>query len=278
MPHVKVVELVASAVVVWMGAVLLASAPVAAARQANRPAAEAGSGDAIFAAQCGFCHGRDATGGQSGPDLTDSELVAQDVNGDKITPVVKNGRPEKGMPPFAAMSDADLKKVVDYIHKRKTDVDANPGRRRQVSVADLSTGDIEAGRKYFEGAGGCKSCHSATGDLVGIATKYRGLALMQRMLYPGPGTAVAPAPGGKRKPNPATATITLASGETVTGPIAYRDEFVIAVTDAAGYYRSFSTTDVKVAVKDPLQAHADLLGKYTDADIHHLFAYLQTIK
>jgi cytochrome c oxidase cbb3-type subunit III len=98
------------------------------------------------------------------------------------------------------------------------------------------------------------------------------------MLYPSPGNAVPVAPGEKRKPNPATATITFASGESVSGALAFRDEFTIAITDSAGYYRSWSTSDVKVTVKDPLQAHAALLPKYSDADIHDLFAYLQTLK
>jgi cytochrome c oxidase cbb3-type subunit 3 len=31
-------------------------------------------------------------------------------------------------------------------------------------------------------------------------------------------------------------------------------------------------------VHDPLQAHHDMLTKYTDADIHNLFAYLETLK
>jgi cytochrome c oxidase cbb3-type subunit III len=274
------VKIAASALILWAGAVLSASAPRAPlARQQPAPQApELGSGAALFAAQCGFCHGRDATGGQSGPDLTDSDLVGQDVNGDKIGPVVKNGRVEKGMPPFGGIAESDLKKLVDYIHTRKKAVDANPGRRRKVSVADLSTGNADAGRAYFDGAGACKTCHSPTGDLVGIASKYRGLALVQRLLYPTPGNAIAPAEGEKRKPNPATATITFASGQSVTGPIAYRDEFTIAITDSAGYYRSWPSSDVKVSVKNPLQAHADLLPKYTDADIHNLFAYLQTLK
>jgi len=268
------VKIAATVFLFWAGAVLSASAPLA--RQQVRPAPEPGSGEALFAAQCGFCHGRDATGGQSGPDLTDSNLVGEDVNGDKIAPVVKNGRAERGMPPFPALADSDLKKVVEFIHVRKTAVDANPGRRRKVSVDDLSTGSVDAGRAYFDGA--CKTCHSPTGDLVGIASKYRGLALMQRMLYPTNGNAVAPGAGEKRKPNPATATITFASGQTVTGPIAYRDEFTIAITDSAGYYRSWPTSDVKVSVNDPLRGHADLLPKYSDADIHNLFAYLQTLK
>jgi len=269
------VKIAATVCLLWAGAALSASAPVA-RQQASRPAADARSGESLFAAQCGFCHGRDATGGQSGPDLTDSDLVGQDVNGDKIAAVVKNGRPEKGMPPFAGIAESDLKAIVDYIHTRKKAVDENPGRRRKVSAADLSSGNADAGRRYFDTA--CTSCHSPTGDLVGIASKYRGLALMQRMLYPTQGNATAPAPGEKRKPNAATATITFASGESVAGTIAYRDEFTIAITDSAGYYRSWPASNVKISIKDPLQAHADLLPKYTDDDIHNLFAYLQTLK
>jgi cytochrome c oxidase cbb3-type subunit III len=31
-------------------------------------------------------------------------------------------------------------------------------------------------------------------------------------------------------------------------------------------------------MKDPLQAHTDMLMKYSDADIHNLTAYLVTLK
>ena len=58
------------------------------------------AGQALFSSQCGFCHGRDAMGGETGPDLTRSQVVAEDVRGDKIGPIVRSGRPEKGMPPF----------------------------------------------------------------------------------------------------------------------------------------------------------------------------------
>jgi cytochrome c oxidase cbb3-type subunit 3 len=180
------------------------------------------------------------------------------------------------MPPFAALPEADIRKIVEYVHARKTAVDANPGRRRKVSAEDISTGSAGAGRTYFDA--NCKACHSPTTDLAGIASKYRGLALMQRMLYPTNGNAVALAEGEKRKPSPVTATVTPASGQSVTGTLSYRDEFNVAITDASGKYHSFSASEVKVTVKDPLQAHANLLGKYTDADIHNLVAYLQALK
>jgi cytochrome c oxidase cbb3-type subunit 3 len=36
--------------------------------------------------------------------------------------------------------------------------------------------------------------------------------------------------------------------------------------------------DVKIAIDNPLHAHVELLNKYTDADMHNVFAYLQSLK
>jgi cytochrome c oxidase cbb3-type subunit 3 len=251
---------------------VVAAAPVSGQ---TRSASGVSPGEALFQAQCGFCHGRDATGGASGPDLTDSDLVAQDRAGDKLGPVIRNGRPERGMPGFP-LSAPDLTAVVDYIHARKAAVDKNPGRRRRVTIADLSTGTAEAGRAYFEGAGGCTACHSPTGDLAGVGGRYRGLGLLMRFLYPTSGNATQ-LPGEKPRPNPTTVTVTLPTGDTVTGPLVFRDEFTIALRDADGWFRSWPQSAVKVSIKDPLLAHAEQLGKYTDDDVHNLFAYLQTL-
>jgi cytochrome c oxidase cbb3-type subunit III len=251
---------------------LLAAAPAAAQ---TRPAATVSPGESLFQAQCGFCHGRDATGGASGPDLTDSELVAQDRGGDKLEPVIRAGRPERGMPGFP-LADRDLKAVVAYIHERKTSVDKNPGRRRRVTIADLSTGNVDAGRAYFNGPGGCATCHSPTGDLAGIGARYRGLGLLMRFLYPNSGNATQ-LPGEKPRSNAATVKVTLPSGETVAGSLVFRDEFTIGLRDAEGWFRSWPLSAVKVAIEDPVQAHVTQLGKYTDDDVHNLYAYLQTL-
>ena len=128
------------------------------------PNAQIQAGELRFTSQCGFCHGRDAAGGETGPDLTRSKLVAEDNRGDKIVPLVRSGRPEQGMPAFS-LSDADLAAIVAFIHDQKTKAEALGGGRRSVDAADLATGDAAAGRRYFKGAGGCSACHSATGDL-----------------------------------------------------------------------------------------------------------------
>src|SRR5262245_33842465 len=145
------------------------------------PAQQVQAGQTWFASQCGFCHGRDAAGGEMGPDLTRSALVAEDVRGDKIGPMVRAGRVDKGMPAFD-LSDTDLGAVVAFIHDQKTKMEELGGGRRAVDVADLDTGNAEAGRRYFNGAGGCNKCHSPTGDLAGVGTRFRGLPLLQRML------------------------------------------------------------------------------------------------
>ena len=73
-----------------------------AAKPTSRPAPTRGK--CFLRSNCAFCHGRDAAGGESGPDLTRSRLVARDVRGDKIRAVVHDGRIEKGMPAFASLT------------------------------------------------------------------------------------------------------------------------------------------------------------------------------
>src|SRR5260370_37723710 len=77
------------------------------------------AGKSLFAAQCGFCHGRDAGGGESGPDLMASALVEQDVYGEKIGGVVPNGRPGKGMPALDQVDDQQLTALIACIHDPK---------------------------------------------------------------------------------------------------------------------------------------------------------------
>jgi cytochrome c oxidase cbb3-type subunit 3 len=93
------------------------------------------------------------------------------------------------------------------------------------------------------------------------------------MLYPG-----GPGRGAKPVRAAQTVTVTLGRGETVTGRLAYRDEFTIALTDAAGWYRSWPTAQVKFTVDDLLQGHVEQLRKYTDKDMHDVLAYLQTLR
>ncbi|HXR38879.1 MAG TPA: c-type cytochrome [Terracidiphilus sp.] len=236
---------------------------------ASKPAAAVPSSDlaekggVLFQQNCAFCHGRDTMGGESGPDLTQSKIVQADVNGDKITEVVRAGRPEKKMPAFN-FSEPELQSLVAFIHAQEALAATHKGDRRGVAVADLQTGDAAAGKRYFDGAGTCAKCHSPTGDLAGVAKRHEGLELEERMLYP---------EDAKSK-----VTVTLHSGQKVAGTLAYLDEFTVALRGSDGTYHSWLTNRVKYKVDSPVDAHVDLFSKYTDADIHNLMAYLQTLR
>jgi cytochrome c oxidase cbb3-type subunit 3 len=234
----------------------------------NYPASLVQQGAALFRQDCSFCHGRDATGGESGPDLTRSKLVAADVNGDKIGSVVRSGRPDKGMPPFDR-TDQQIASLVAFIRTQQKAAQAQGGRRgnggrKGVSPEDLQTGNVEAGKKYFEGSGGCATCHSPTGDLAGIAARFKGLELEEQMLYP--------------RHAKSKVTVTLSSGQEISGTLAYLDEFTVGLTNSEGVYQSWRAHDVHYKLDAPVEAHADLFSKYTDDDVHNLMAYLQTLK
>jgi cytochrome c oxidase cbb3-type subunit III len=237
----------------------------------DKEAAERGR--KIFVPACGFCHGNDAHG-KSGPDLVRSALVLHDNKGDVIGPVIRNGRLERGMPAFSALSAEQIADISTFLHSRAADV----SNRFAYKIGDLITGDAQKGAAFFNGDGHCGSCHSATGDLAHVATKYEPVELQRRMLYPAPnlidvflGRAVKP-------PAPTQVTVQLASGERVSGTLDHLDEFTVAMHDSAGWYRSFSRESVTVEVQDPRAAHEGLLPKYNDQEMHDALAYLETLK
>ena len=91
--------------------------------------------------------------------------------------------PTRGCLPFPFSSE-QITELAAFIHSQQTKAMAQSGKRKGVDVSDLQTGNVEAGKAYFNGAGGCATCHSPTGDLAGIASRYEGLQLEERMLYP----------------------------------------------------------------------------------------------
>jgi cytochrome c oxidase cbb3-type subunit 3 len=77
------------------------------------------------------------------------------------------------------------------------------------------------------------------------------------------------------------ATVTLPSGESFTGALVRLTDFDVTIYDAGTtQMRSWLRRDdvPKVVLTDPLQAHVDMLRKWTDPDMHDVTAYLVTLK
>jgi hypothetical protein len=140
------------------------------------------------------------------------------------------------------------------------------------------TGDSSAGAAYFNGEGGCTKCHSVTGDLAGVGAKYDPVSLQQKFLFP---RTFASARGGSPRipAKPVTVTVTPASGPSVSGALINIDDFNVALRDSEGEYHSWKrTSSLKVEKHDPFAAHAELLDRYADKNIHDVVAYLETLK
>ena len=230
-------------------------------QQANSPAVVAGK--AAFQQTCGFCHGRDARGA-SGPDLLRSSIVSHDVDGNLIGQVVHNGRPERGMPAFQ-LPDSEIKEIAAFLHEQAS-VAASVAREipSEYPLQKLLVGNADAGKTYFNGEGHCASCHSVTGDLAHIASKYKPFDLQTRITFP-----------SGMKPD---VTVTDASGKTFHGEEIYSDEFSVTLRDKSGWTHSWKRDAAKIEEHDPLAAHEKLLQTYSDQNLHDLFAYLETLK
>ncbi|MGB8481293.1 MAG: cytochrome c [Acidobacteriaceae bacterium] len=222
-------------------------------------------GQADYQQSCAICHGAEAMGGV-GPNLVQSSLVRHDENGNLIAPIIQDGRPDKGMPAFPLMDSAEISDIVAFLHARVAvaSVVSSEGLAGGYSLQQLLTGNGDAGKQYFNGAGKCAICHSPTGDLTGIAKKYSPADLEARFLYP-PHDSV-------------TAMVSLNSGKQFHGKLLHLDAFYVAILDQDGGYRSWPLQQAKVQVQDPLTEHLELLSRYTDKDIHDVFAYLETLQ
>jgi cytochrome c oxidase cbb3-type subunit 3 len=243
-------------------------------------------GSALYGINCRLCHGPDLRGGDMGGiNLLRSPLVLNDQNGELIFPVVRDGRATPGLPPMPPLplKEDDVKAIATYIHSvmARSPGQGGPPPGPPV-VLNILVGDAAAGQKFF--AANCASCHSATGDLQGLASRYSDPVQLQNTWVGGRAAAGGGrgGPGGApgRAPKPVTATVTTASGERVEGVLNRIDDFIVILTQADGTQRSFrrSGATPQVQVTDPLDGHRKLLAKYTNKDIHDVTAYLVTLK
>jgi mono/diheme cytochrome c family protein len=229
-------------------------------------------GKALYGVNCQFCHGADIRGGDGGPSLLRAATVLDDQHGERMAPVIQNGRTDRGMPKFAFTRE-QIADIAAFVHTFK----AAGYDESRVKPPNIVVGDAKAGEAFFNLK--CGSCHSAGGDLRGIASKLADPRLLQQTwLMPGTG-------GGRGAPppvplDPVTVTVTLPSGEQVKGTLDRLDDFVVSLTTADGTHRTFRTSGdtPKVEVHDPLQPHKELLRTYRDEDIHNVTAYLVTLK
>lgn len=220
--------------------------------------AAASRGAPLFKQNCGFCHGQSARGA-TGPSLLTSDMVLADDHGEHLSPFLKKGRPEKGMPAFESMTDRQLTDVAEFLHQQVEDV-ANRG---SYHVLNILVGNREKGKAYVEGH--CMSCHTAE-TFAHIASRFRSPEQLQRnWIWPA-------------RSNTSTATLT-AAGRTISGRVTQIDDFRVTVLDASGETHTIDRSpSVDIQLQDTLAAHGKIVGTLANDDMHDVTAYLETLK
>ena len=239
-------------------------------------------GKAIYGIQCTGCHGPDLRGGDlGGPNLLRSQLALTDRAGEVIAPIILNGRPNGGMPPIS-VTPADADAVAAYV-RSVLETLGRQGMPPSIGkeAPSILVGDAREGQSFF--AARCASCHSVTGDLQGVASRYPDpRALQNAWVSGGGGRGGRGGRGGPGEIGPRTVTVSvkLPSGESVDGRMLRIDDFMVTVGLADGTIRTFRRDGdtPKVEIKDPMKAHRELLDVYTDKAIHDVTAYLVTVK
>lgn len=220
--------------------------------------AAAARGTPLFARNCGFCHGSTARGATA-PSLITSDVVLGDDHGEHLTPFLQKGIPEKGMPAFARMPDAQLKDVAEFLHLQVEDV-ANRGAYQ---VLDILIGNSEKGRAYVEGH--CMSCHT-TQTFAHIASKFRSPDQLQRnWIWPARNENI-------------TANVKMPGG-AIAGRVTQLSDFRITLVDASGAVHTIDRSqNVEVHLDDSIAPHQEIVMALTNDDMHNVTAYLETRK
>jgi cytochrome c oxidase cbb3-type subunit III len=224
--------------------------------------AAAKKGEPLYMENCSGCHGKDGRGAQA-PSLTRMPLVLHDEKGEKLAPVLKEGR--QGMPAFPKLSQEDVFLISQYL-KMQIELAANRGTYGETYAAlrNQVTGDAKKGEAFFQA--NCANCHSVTGDLAKIGAKFQQLVVLKnRFLWPA-------------TPGPGRAKVTTPDGKVIEGRVKTNNDFELSLVDANGNYHYWPRDAVKIEIEDKLAGHRALLPKYSDSDINNIAAYLVTLK
>jgi mono/diheme cytochrome c family protein len=260
-------------------------------------------GRALWASHCIDCHGSQARGSDTGPNIIRTKVVNFDRSaaqtGSVLGPFLKAGHPTQSKKPSASFTDEEVVALANFLRQRVNDtMRGSP----LFTVGDIVVGDAKAGEAYFNGDGKCATCHNATErSLAGVSTRIpEPVDLQQRMLFPmgggrgrgrgGRGSPPAdPAAAAKAQAeadrNAVKVTIAPASGGTggtggtMSGVLVEETDFYVTLREADGTIRVVRRAPgLKITKTNPMQAHIDLLDRISDKQIHDLVAYMETLK
>jgi cytochrome c oxidase cbb3-type subunit III len=243
-------------------------------------------GKALYDTNCASCHAVDLRGTVDGkyPNLLRSGIALRDQKGELVAATVAKHSPAINL------IETDTVAIAEYIHSVHATMGGQgspPGRNPTNVVLNVLVGDAKAGEATFGTL--CGSCHSVTGNLRAIATKFPDPRALQNGWVSGSASAFAGGGGGGGRGGGGAAglpaTVSMADGSKLQGTLVRQDDFLVVLMLPDGTRKSMARTDgvPKVEVRDPMEGHKNAIVKlaFEDSDnkkMHDITAYLWTIK
>ena len=219
-------------------------------------------GGQLFRQQCGRCHGRDAKGGELGPDLTSGFRNASTDAG--LFTIVREGLPNTQMIGISrSATDQSVWMVVSYLNSLN-------------DTADVELpGDTTAGMQIFNGKGDCTRCHMVNGrggrrgpDLTRVGNRRDPDELASDLTTPDEDVA----------PRWWTVRVTREDGSVVQGLRMNEDTFTLRLMDEQENLWSFSKGRVRSYARIETSTMPSIEGTLTASEVDDLVAYLFSLR
>ena len=219
-------------------------------------------GERLFRQQCGRCHGRDAKGGESGPDLTSGLRSASTDAG--LFKLVREGLPNTQMIGISrSATDQSVWMVVSYLNSLNDTADV-----------DLP-GSAAAGRQLFNGKGNCTSCHMVSGQ---GGRRGPELTLVGNRRDPDELVSDLTTPDEDVAPRWWTMRVTREDGSLVEGLRMNEDTFTFRLMDEDENLWSFSKGRVRSYERIETSTMPTVVDTLTTSEVDDLVAYLFSLR
>ena len=219
-------------------------------------------GERLFRQQCGRCHGRDAAGGELGPDLTSGFRNASTDAG--LFKIIREGLPNTQMIGISrSATDQSVWMVTSYLNSLNDTVDVDlPGNAR-------------AGMLLFNGKGNCTTCHMVSGE-----GGRRGPDLTQVGNRRDPDELVSDlsTPDEDVLPRWWTIRVTREDGSIIEGLRMNEDTFTLRLMDEDENLWAFSKGRIRTYERIETSTMPSVDGIVTASEVDDLVAYLFSLR
>jgi putative heme-binding domain-containing protein len=215
-------------------------------------------GQSQFETSCAVCHGLDGGGGEHAPSIGRGS-AAKSKSDPELVRILRDGLPEKGMPPFNSLGGLRLRSVVHYLRFLQAKNESQP-------VA----GNPEHGRQLFFGQGECANCHAVHGDGHFLSTDLSDFALDHE-----PSDIRAAIINPKEEaPVHTLAHVMTNTGQEFAGIIRNESNSSLQLQNADGQFYLLMKSALRSVKRSAAPAMPDYRNRLSTAEIDDLVSYI----